>query len=1722
MPQIDYESLFAAADQRAAAKKAATEAKKKGGILDQLGIRTGTARKATTDYGDQDYIAAGEDERITSLYRRLADLGDGGGSSILGDLGVVRTSPEQRAAQKEAARRRIIDEFVQSNPELDPRVADETVQLKTPAGKLQKSSEEVVRSFLQVMANPKAKDNERIQAWTAYSQARPSLSPALRAKYQLDDFEAALQQQEKSKGWFEKNVKLPTPVVKTLDLLDRPSQFTLTALGAGKQAITGKDQYGKDVNRWQRLATAAKAGASVLDPSAYVTNNRLEGLVQESGLDTDESGRITNLREALGKDPDAGGRALGLVDFIGTQALDPTNYVTFGTGGQAKAGLSILRNAGKQELAEQIARYGMKSLDDVQRQVVEDTIRQSVRETISSGANKKVAKQVAKAGEGQADAVVERAISDRAAKLGTALERRGQGGLVVGGRTVVSRPRTGAAEKVAASEITDVRSVVPAAQLAKGDVLPRFGNAVVESVDEATRRVTLRPAETVVVQRGVGTEVKSVSVRPGDVKPGDVVGPKGNWVVDAVTDDGQLVFKAANDKDWVQRDFTVLPRERAPEVVGQGSIITQKENGLLPQADQGTLFELGDEAPATGATPAGAAAPDTVPVPERMVTIKSLTAPVRTSGGGTTSRRVWGTAGAGGRRLNEGLTIVDRAGADLGVTAGWTDEGALKLTGTSFNVGDEIPELRGRVAAKNGDVVEVLPVVEETERKYLQQRVLRGAGEAPAAPPAAAAQGELFPTTGYREITEGGYPDAVEVPDPKKLTEEARLKIAKLTGGADEAAADAQLPLFDRGLVPVKAIEPGDFIVGADVRVVRSQGDNLVVRFEDNIERTVRRSSDVPDTAVAPKDLKAGMELPDLNGKVVKVNDDGTVVISALTGGIRFEDIVDAGGTVQTKGSLVARKTPANKAFRPRGGIEKAEKIDPQRILKGTAEKIRSAEVRAQGTMSRFSDSLDARVGGAYDALKKELGAEESQRVLRLAFDLKPSQREKLASLISGYAIAGREGVVQALETLRSVRDEIKALADEKTMTPSGTTERLFEGATPLPLIATKKGQKALGIDSLLAQALATGKTVDQVSPGFDWGIARRGKQVAFTVDADTAARLAREHSDLLVDENSRMVRLNLDDSVEGINRQASQLLSSHAREVLGLAEGEAAELFDSDVLSTFFMRGHAAAASAIEADLLRALSQPFGTAGEGIVRIAATEADEAAAAAERLVPVRGFESAAGRAYAEPEVAEYLSRYRSALHDDEVIKRYQKGMEWYSNFLARYQTSALTKGTGFMARNTFGNVWVNTVEGVRPQFYGQAAQVQNAQRKIGKLMRREGVDWETAAARSGVPDWTVSAIRKIDEHGVTSSGFFRSDSWNKAKRQAEAVTRPTKAKAGRAVNPFGEDFVATKAGGLLNQWAEDNARIAHFLSKADELGSFEAARGSVARTLFDYDDLTPFEKVVAKRFNRFYTYMRKNVGLQAAMFARMPGRYANLYEAKDAALGAGGERDENLLFPDGERQGTHTAGAVLNKLLGGKNAKGVVTVETPIDAAFQALDPGMTALMMLPGLRDTVPSGPPTGKDLARSVLNTQLAGGPVQLVETVFEIATGKDVYTDRDLTQESTRDKLIGLVAPLYTQSKASYDVAANRDRADLVKFLVGVGYQNRNTDKYRNAINWAYIDQLEQIIARMKARGEDPPSITELRDAGLLGDEEKKPRSVPTSKEEKKSAAREKLLR
>lgn len=65
----------------------------------------------------------------------------------------------------------------------------------------------------------------------------------------------------------------------------------------------------------------------------------------------------------------------------------------------------------------------------------------------------------------------------------------------------------------------------------------------------------------------------------------------------------------------------------------------------------------------------------------------------------------------------------------------------------------------------------------------------------------------------------------------------------------------------------------------------------------------------------------------------------------------------------------------------------------------------------------------------------------------------------------------------------------------------------------------------------------------------------------------------------------------------------------------------------------------------------------------------------------------------------------------------------------------------------------------------------------------------------------------------------------------------------------------------------INRFAEESAKFGHYLSKRLDGLDPLAAGESVKKYLFDYTDLTDFEKLVGRRGILFYTFMRKNIPL---------------------------------------------------------------------------------------------------------------------------------------------------------------------------------------------------------------------------------------------------------------
>ena len=81
--------------------------------------------------------------------------------------------------------------------------------------------------------------------------------------------------------------------------------------------------------------------------------------------------------------------------------------------------------------------------------------------------------------------------------------------------------------------------------------------------------------------------------------------------------------------------------------------------------------------------------------------------------------------------------------------------------------------------------------------------------------------------------------------------------------------------------------------------------------------------------------------------------------------------------------------------------------------------------------------------------------------------------------------------------------------------------------------------------------------------------------------------------------------------------------------------------------------------------------------------------------------------------------------------------------------------------------------------------------------------------------------------------------------------------------------------------------AEGNARVAVFIDALRKGKSADEAAMLVKKTLFDYSDLSSFERNVLKRVIPFYTWTRKNIPAQIEGILKNPQRYQKITTARE-------------------------------------------------------------------------------------------------------------------------------------------------------------------------------------------------------------------------------------------
>ena len=482
---------------------------------------------------------------------------------------------------------------------------------------------------------------------------------------------------------------------------------------------------------------------------------------------------------------------------------------------------------------------------------------------------------------------------------------------------------------------------------------------------------------------------------------------------------------------------------------------------------------------------------------------------------------------------------------------------------------------------------------------------------------------------------------------------------------------------------------------------------------------------------------------------------------------------------------------------------------------------------------------------------------------------------------------------------------------------------------------------------------------------------------------------------------------------------------------------------------------------------------------------------------------------------------------------DQALRNAGRMLKDETGFLGAYdKINRLFKKTatfsgGFHFNNIVGAMFNQGMAGMPiyeiPMKWAQALKVieraQNASRKNPK-------NW-TKAERSAVKIYESFVGQGLKMSSQMKAEFARPGMSDAADEVVRQLRQRTKGAAGRAVDPLldiGRQAVSSKnplkggaravnalfeASRKAGDQADEISRLATYMWKRERGASAEEAADFTRATLFDYNEITNFEKEWVRRLMPFYTFMRKNAVFQLTAFAKNPHRYANVAKVGDItarnmgidisdlpeymqdqlALPIPDEMVPDFLFGAGDKVFQFQNPAeILPSILEGdykelaKELFGQVTpvVKNPMEALFNIdtfmsdpetgeqtkLDKGRDANLYLPGIKDPVAQINPRVK---RLLLDFFL---PIQRYNQGRDMERGINPYTQKKYKKGEKPSKL---EAGLAT---AGLNVLKKWDQKKWDR-----------TRTYRD------IDHVKGFNQDLKRKGVKVPTLTELKKQGKL---------------------------
>lgn len=260
----------------------------------------------------------------------------------------------------------------------------------------------------------------------------------------------------------------------------------------------------------------------------------------------------------------------------------------------------------------------------------------------------------------------------------------------------------------------------------------------------------------------------------------------------------------------------------------------------------------------------------------------------------------------------------------------------------------------------------------------------------------------------------------------------------------------------------------------------------------------------------------------------------------------------------------------------------------------------------------------------------------------------------------------------------------------------------------------------------------------------------------------------------------------------------------------------------------------------------------------------------------------------------------------------------------------------------YHTRNMIGNLWNSHLAGLRdPGLYSEALRLQ--MNDLDSFDDGLGITWKGEELQ-----------KMLTELGVVNRGWMAAEI-PRALEQELAPVLPRglgELKDPRAVFSLllGDRNMMLRFGNRVGRAIENNARIALFMDGLREGLTPFAASERVKKYLFDYSDLTPFERNVMKRIFPFYSWSRFNIPLQLEHLVSRPGKFLSLLKTKELVEEDVPEPPDETLLPQWMkdqmpvRVRQNPDGTFSYFLLGGW---------VPAADAMKVFDPGGLALDML-------------------------------------------------------------------------------------------------------------------------------------------------------------------------